>query len=228
MKKSRSILWGIVLVLAGILFALNSLNVLHFNIFFDGWWTLIIIIPCLIGIFTDSDKMGNLIGLSVGVFLLFCCLEILSFDLLVKLLLPLIIIIVGCKLIFGSFKSSKTQKVMNDVITNGGNIRNATATFSGQDVFYSVGEEFTGAELNAVFGGVKLDLRNAVVQKDCVIKVSAIFGGIDIFLPPNVNVKVNSTSIFGGVSNKTHNNNIANTVTIYVEGTCLFGGVDIK
>lgn len=227
MKKSRNILWGIVLVLAGILLALNSLNILNINVFFDGWWTLIIIIPCLIGIFTDSDKTGNLIGLCVGVFLLFCCQNILSFDLLLKLLFPIIIVIVGCKLIFGSFKSNKSQKVMNDVVSNGGNVRNVAATFSGQDVIYNLGEEFTGAELNAVFGGVKCDLRNAVITKDCVIKCSAIFGGIDIFVPQNVNVKVNSTSIFGGISNKA-NNSSANTVTIYIEGTCLFGGVDIK
>lgn len=227
MKKSKSILWGIVLVLAGILFALNSLEILDFNIFFDGWWTLIIIIPCLIGIFTDSDKTGNLIGLCVGVFLLFCCQNILSFDLLLKLLFPIIIVIVGCKMIFGTFKSNKSQKVMNEVVSNGGNVRNATATFSGQDLIYGLGEEFTGAELNAIFGGVKCDLRNAVINRDCVIKCSAIFGGIDIFVPQNVNVKVNSTSIFGGVSNKA-NNSTANTVTIYIEGTCLFGGVDIK
>ena len=227
MKKSRSILWGIVLVLAGVLLALNSLDVLDVNIFFDGWWTLIIIIPCLIGIFTDSDKTGNLIGLCVGVFLLFCCQNILSFDLLLKLLFPIIIVIVGCKMIFGTFKSNKSQKVMNEVVSNGGNVRNATATFSGQDLIYGLGEEFTGAELNAIFGGVKCDLRNAVINRDCVIKCSAIFGGIDIFVPQNVNVKVNSTSIFGGVSNKA-NNSTANTVTVYIEGTCLFGGVDIK
>lgn len=227
MKKSRSILWGIVLVLAGVLLALNSLDVLDVNIFFDGWWTLIIIIPCLIGIFTDSDKTGNLIGLCVGVFLLFCCQNILSFDLLLKLLFPIIIVIVGCKMIFGTFKSNKSQKVMNEVVSNGGNVRNATATFSGQDLIYGLGEEFTGAELNAIFGGVKCDLRNAVINRDCVIKCSAIFGGIDIFVPQNVNVKVNSTSIFGGVSNKA-NNSSANTVTVYIEGTCLFGGVDIK
>ncbi|MBQ7965607.1 MAG: hypothetical protein IJ331_05930 [Ruminococcus sp.] len=227
MKKSKSILWGIILVLAGVLFALNSLDILDVNIFFDGWWTLILIIPCFIGIFTDSDKTGNLIGLCVGVFLLFCCQNILSFDLLLKLLFPIIIVIVGCKMIFGSFKSGKSQKVMEQVVQSGGSVKNATATFSGQDVIYGLGEEFTGAELNAVFGGVKLDVRNAVITKDCVVKCSAIFGGIDIFVPQNVNVKVNSTSIFGGVSNKA-NNNSANTVTIYIEGTCLFGGVDIK
>lgn len=227
MKKSKSILWGLVLVLAGILLAANSFDLINFDIFFDGWWTLIIIIPCFIGIFTDSDKTGNLIGFCIGVFLLLCCQKLLSFDLLLKLLFPIIIVIVGCKMIFSSFKSNKSQKVMNEVISNGGQVKKAAATFSGVDVIYNVGEEFTGAELDAVFGGVKCDLRNALITRDCVIKCSAIFGGIDIFVPQNVNVKVNTTSIFGGTSNKA-NNSSANNVTIYIEGTCLFGGVDIK
>ncbi len=227
MKKTTKILWGIVLVLAGVLLAINSLGIADVDIFFDGWWTLFIIVPSLIGFFTESDKAGNLIGLSIGAFLLLCCQDILSFDLLFKLLLPIIIVIFGCKLIFGSFRSAKSQKVLENVVNNGGCVRNVTATFSGQNVMYSPGEEFSGAELNAIFGGVDYDLRNAVIPNDCVIKVSAIFGGIDIIVPPNVNVKVNSTSIFGGTSNK-HINSNANTVTIYVEGTCLFGGVEIK
>lgn len=227
MKKSKSIIWGIVLVLAGILLALNSLKILSFNIFFDGWWTLIIIIPCAIGLITGNDRTSDLIGLCIGVFLLLCCLDVMSFDLLFKLLIPIIIVIVGCKLIFGSFRSNKNQKVIEDVISNGGSFKNITATFSGQNVVYNAGEEFTGAEINAIFGGVKLDLRNALVTKDCVIKCSAIFGGVDIFVPHNVNVKVNSTSIFGGLSNKA-NNNPSNTATIYIEGLRLFGGADIK
>ena len=36
------------------------------------------------------------------------------------------------------------------------------------------------AELEAVFGGMKCDLRNAVIQGDCVIHASAVFGGLDI------------------------------------------------
>lgn len=227
MKRSKAILWGIVLVIIGVLLGLDSLGILSFDIFFDGWWTLILIVPCFIGIFTDQDKMGNVIGLIIGVFLLFCSQNILSFDLILKLLFPIIIVLVGSKMIFGSVKSKKSANVMNDVVQSGGTMNQTVATFSGQDVIFN-GEEFTGAELNAVFGGIKYDLRNAVIQKDCVIKATAIFGGIDIFIPDNVNVKINSTSIFGGVSDKAHKNSASNTVTIYLEGLCLFGGVDIK
>ena len=54
------------------------------------------------------------------------------------------------------------------------------------------------------------------------------FGGIDIYVPYNVNVKVNSNSIFGGVSQKNRRSNDPNAVTVYVNATCMFGGVEIK
>ena len=54
----------------------------------------------------------------------------------------------------------------------------------------------------------------------------ALQAGIDILVPDNVNVKVSSNCIFGGISNKTAVHKDA--PTIYVSGTCMFGGVEIK
>ena len=42
MKKVGNILWGIVLIVLGIIIGLNATGVTHINIFFRGWWTLII------------------------------------------------------------------------------------------------------------------------------------------------------------------------------------------
>ena len=82
MKKTSKIVWGILLVLAGVLLALKATDLLHFDVFFDGWWTLFIIIPCVIGLFSERNKADNLIGIAVGVILLLCCQDVLSFDLL--------------------------------------------------------------------------------------------------------------------------------------------------
>ena len=101
------------------------------------------------------------------------------------------------------------------------------ATFSEQKVKFDK-ETFTGADLTAVFGGVECDLRNAIIESDVVINVSSIFGGIDILVPSNVKIKTKSTSIFGGVENRSNTNGEENTHTIYVNGTAIFGGVEIK
>ena len=70
--------------------------------------------------------------------------------------------------------------------------------------------------------------RRAQIDQDCLIEASAVFGGIDIYVPTNVNVKVSSDSVFGGVSNKAPYFRDANAPTIYIKGSCMFGGVDIK
>ena len=67
--------------------------------------------------------------------------------------------------------------------------------FSGQTVNFN-DEEFTGCDISAVFGGVKCDLRNAIIKEDVLINASSIFGGITILVPKDINVKISSTSIF--------------------------------
>lgn len=227
MRKISKILWGIALIAVGVIIALNAFGLTDVELFFDGWWTLFIIVPCFIGLFNEREKTGNLIGLAIGVFLLLCCQNILDFAMLWKLAIPAIIVIIGVKLILSSIFGDKATKIMEVMRQNGDNFKVGCATFSGQDMRFD-GEVFTGAELTAVFGGVKCDLRNAVIEKDCAITATSIFGGIDILIPDHVNVKINSNSIFGGVSEKNHRPVIYNAPTLYINATCLFGGVDIK
>ena len=112
MKKISSVIWGIVLIAAGALFALNALNITNIDIFFDGWWTLFIIVPCAVGLFTEREKTGNIIGIAVGVFLLLCCQDILSFSMLWKLLVPAIIVIIGLKMVFTGLFGNKANEII--------------------------------------------------------------------------------------------------------------------
>ena len=65
--KLSNILWGIVLIILGVIIGLNALDITHIDIFFKGWWTFLIIIPCFIEIFRGKDTIGNSIGLIIGV-----------------------------------------------------------------------------------------------------------------------------------------------------------------
>lgn len=225
MRKSSRILWGIVVVAIGVLLCLKAFNV-NIPLFFKGWWTLFIIVPCTIGLLTEREKTDNLIGIIIGVCLLLCCRGILNFALIWKLILPAIIIIVGLKMIFNGMFGNKANEMIIAMKNDGKTPYKTCATFSGYNADFS-GQVFEGAELCAVFGGVKCDLRNAVFEKDCAITVSAVFGGIDILVPHTVNVKANVNGVFGGISNKTVSKD-ENTVTLYINGNCIFGGVDVK
>ena len=225
MKNFRKIIWGVILIAAGVLYALDAFQLMEFNLFFDGWWTLFIIVPCAVDLITERDKTGSLIGLAIGVGLLLWRQDVLHFDLIWKLFGTFVLVVLGLKMIFGGLFDRKTNEIFSEMKKNGNGARSTFALFSGSNLKYD-GEVFEGVELCATFGGIKCDLRNAVIEKDCAIRATAVFGGVDILVPPNVNVIVNSTGIFGGTSNKASTKGGA--VTLYVSSTSLFGGVDIK
>ena len=227
MKRARNIIWGLVLVAVGLVWGLNVMGLTDITIFFDGWWTLFIIIPCAIGLVTEHDKMGNLIGLVIGVALLLACQDILEFSWLWKLLIPALVVVFGLKLIFKDTFRPRIKEIEQDMKASGANMKVHCAIFSGQDANYS-GERFEGAELNAIFGGAKCDLRNAIIERDVVINSCSVFGGVEILVPSNVNIKVSSTCIFGGISDKRPVKTTGNPVTIYINATCIFGGSEIK
>ena len=225
MKTGKNIIWGIVLVVLGFALCLSALDLIDFDLFFDGWWTLFIIIPSFISIFTEDNKTTSIIFLIVGILLLLACQDIIDFSLMGKLIAPIIIIIIGLSLLFRNAFNTSINKSIASINSTSKAKEEYTAVFAGQDVKLD-NEEFHGTSINAVFGGVKLDLRNAVIKEDVVINGRAVFGGIDIYTPDNVNVQIKSNSVFGGVDNKNKNND--KEFTIYIDATCVFGGIDIK
>lgn len=227
MKQVRNILWGVALVAAGVLLGLNALEITHINIFFDGWWTVFILVPCVIGLFSEKDKMGNIIGIIVGLLLLAGCQDWLSFDLLWKLAVPAVVVLIGLKIIFKDLFAHKAQKGFDAAQSVAGKLPQYAATFSGQKVNFA-GQVFTGADMTAVFGGIDCDLRGAIINNDVPIRLTAVFGGIDVIVPAGVQVKVVSNSLFGGVSNKYQNSNVEGAPTVYVHASCIFGGADLK
>ena len=104
MKKITNTVLGALIIALGVIFALNALEITDIDIFFDGWWTLFIIVPCVIGLFTERKKSGNIIGLAIGVLLLLGSWDIISFSVLWKLLVPVIIVMIGVKIIVSQSK----------------------------------------------------------------------------------------------------------------------------
>lgn len=228
MKKIGNVLWGVVLIIVGLILGLNALDITHINIFFAGWWTLFIIVPCFIGLFNETDKTGNIIGLFIGIVLLLCAQRVLRFDIVWKLAVPTILVIIGVSIIFKNSLNSKFNNEIEKINQNANKDNEYCSTFSSQDVSFE-NQEFKGANLTAVFGGVKCDLRKAIINEDQVINCSAIFGSIEIIPSEEINIKVKSNSIFGGVSNERKNKEMNKDLkTVYINAMCLFGGVSIK
>lgn len=224
MKNLGNVIWGILFIIIGLIVGLNAFGITKIDIFFDGWWTLFIIIPSFIGLIKDKEKTGSIILLLIGIVLLLSAQDILDFEIAWELALPVILVLIGLSIILKNTFSPKDFKIIEKLNTEKEDV--VCATFSAQSVSFD-DEKFSGTDLTAAFGAIKCDLRKAVIKKDVVINASATFAGIEIYIPENVKVKVKSTSIFGGVSENKKNKE-AEGPTIYINATCMFGGVDIK
>lgn len=218
MKKISTVIVGIVFIIVGVIVGLNSFGITNINIFFDGWWTLFIIIPAINGLVTDEEKTGSIIWLIIGITLLLGCQDLISFDILWKLTLPVILVFIGLSIMFNN-NGKKISKNTDD--------NEYCACFSGQTIKFD-GKDFKGTKVNAIFGGITIDLTNAKVKDGAVIDATAVFGGVTILISEDLKVEIKSTSVFGGVSDKTKNKEKKDKVTLHVNGCSIFGGVDIK
>lgn len=225
MRKS-GILWGVIIILAGVFIGLRSFGLLEIDIFFDGWWSLFLIIPAAVGLFTERNKFGNAVCLLIGIALLLAAQGVIDFELLGKLAIPAIALLVGGKLIYSSVRARDGEKIYEEASKNG-EIPYATGAFSASEINFD-GEVFRGCELTATFGAVKCDLSRAVIEESSAIKATALFGGIEITVPAGANVKVASNSLFGGVSNEAVAAKDPTLPTIHINALCMFGGVEIK
>lgn len=225
MKNLKKIIWGALLIAAAVLLVLDSFGQLEFELFFEGWWTLFIIVPSIAGIFEKRNKTDSLVGLGIGVVFLLCSQGVIEWSMVWKFILPIVLAAIGIKFIVSSCKPKKSEKIAYEIKMDGKNAQRAVAIFSGTDLDFD-NVVFEGAELVAVFGGIDCDLRGAIIDKDCSIKVACVFGGVDIKIPDNVKVVNNIPSMFGGT--EVYKNNHNATHTLYIDGACVFGGVDIK
>lgn len=221
MKKWTNSIIAICLIVFGIILGLNAFGVTSINIFFDGWWTLIIIIPSLIGFIEDRDT-GNLILLIVGILLFLNARGIYALNVLWKLILPAALVLLGIIIFKNEVLDKNSNKVFNTDKKE--KILSSSIFSTKNDV---IKKEFKAANIEAIFGDNSLDLRNLKVNEEIYIKTLALFGEVKIYTPENVNVKINSSSFFGSIENKKQNEEKENISTININASAIFGNIRI-
>lgn len=217
---------GVLLVVFGVMMALSYLDIVDFSAAFRGWWTMFIIIPCLVSLIFDGFNFVNIIGLGVGCILFLSAQKIIPYGVGGKLILPFVIVVVGTEMIFA--REKKKEEYGDEVKSDGKSSQtNMHAIFSTNTPCFD-GQGFDGCNCCAVFGGMELRLKNADITSNCVINTCSVFGGTDVFLPSNVKVVVNSTNILGGANNKFVSSTDENAPVVFIKNTCVFGGLNIK
>jgi DUF1707 SHOCT-like domain len=80
----------------------------------------------------------------------------------------------------------------------------------------------------ALFGGMDLDLRNAIFEAP-VVEISGLwcFGGLDIKVPEGIEVRDQTAGIFGGTDVRDIGDPAPGAPTLVIKGVSLFGGVSV-
>jgi predicted membrane protein len=222
--KNNQQSWVAIAVIAiGAIFLLQSLNIMHLGRFVGEWWPIILVIVGFMKVKQDDRRNGSIL-LIVGLVLLSATLDFINWGSIFKLW-PLAILYVGVSMLQQS--QGKPGFSFSSVSSSGDDYIQASAIFGGVEKTVN-SDEFKGANILCLFGGVELDLRNAKpIDTGCTINVTTLFGGAELLVPENWNVVITGTPIFGGLEDKTKGGD-KKAVNVTVNTTVAFGALEIK
>ena len=104
-KNLGTLVFGFALIAAAILLVGNTSGWWDFSLFFDGWWTLFLIVPGVISLLNNGIDAGNIILIGVGTLLLLNEQEILIFSWV--WLVAFILVVVGISVILSALGVKK-------------------------------------------------------------------------------------------------------------------------
>jgi predicted membrane protein len=242
---------GLVLIIVGILYLLFNFGWMDGGLkpVFFSWQMLLI----LIGIVSMANRhfMSGFILAVTGGFFLIPRLAVAYPDVFywagdhfVQTCWPVLLIIAGV-LILLSWAFNPAWKKNEDGSQSFCYIRNHKrkhrpggqfGKYDRNTVFGAIEEiildpEFTGADLNAVFGGIELDLRKtSLPEGETFIELNTICGGVVIYVPETWNVELHLDNvIFGAIEDKRRLvENVDYSRKLIISAACIFGGGEIK
>jgi predicted membrane protein len=239
--KAQGIIFGILLILAGLLF-------LSFNF---GWidsalksvifsWPMLFIVFSIMS-FSKKDYAFGSVWLIAGLFFLLPRLSAaypgyftgIDSD-FTRVYWPLLLIIVGIVIVF-SVLSGKNRKggfcghhpMQTQSTESSDGVINKSVTFGGSESIF-LDPVFNGGNISAVFGGVVLDLRKtSLPEGETYLDIYAVFGGVELYIPDNWLVETKIQTVLGGVEDKRFISQTDHSRKLILLGNLTFGGCSI-
>jgi predicted membrane protein len=226
-RYNPSLVMGVGAIVIGGLFLINEMGFIHLG---NLWrfWPLILIILGVKGILDcesggSSCSRGGIIGSGVmliwGILLQAATLGYLAW----AHMWPWFLIGLGALLIFESRRPRPVGV-------------SSSGPFAPESVFSSIektvtDQDFKGGKASAVFGSVELDFLQANMTGDsAVLELDAVFGSIEVRVPLNWNVSIETGAVFGSCENRTRAPlpGSAPVKNLIIRGGTVFGSVEIK
>lgn len=218
------ILIGALLLIFGAMALLDNLNIFNMREVFHFWPTVFIVIGAL-KISKSDTTIGYLIGcgfVGIGALMILQHMGIINFRM--RDWWPVFLIFAGFMVIFKDKVNSHGS--MTGQGSSLDSVCNIAAVMSGNKL-QNASQDFRGGEINAVMGGVELDLRNASIESEAVLNVFAMWGGIVLRVPNDWTVISHGSPILGGFEDKTVPS-MSSTKKLTIRGYAIMGGVEIS
>ncbi|RFM31995.1 hypothetical protein DXN04_24720 [Chitinophaga silvisoli] len=229
---------GVVILLVGVFLLLHNLDMdLHLPSWLISWQMLIIVIGGILWLRSECKNVAGLIMMAVGTVFIIREYFYLPFD-IDRFIWPALLIIVG--LLFIIFRPGSNPKslgigddteakVIPDLFPVDEDFINAQILFSGENRLI-VSKKFKGGRISTIFGGCDVNLLQADFNGAIELNCQCIFGGVELVVPSNWEVKIITNSIFGGVEDKRPIELLGSNPdkVLLIKGSCIFGGIEIK
>ena len=209
---------GVLIVAVGVIALLIQLDVITLSLgdLIADWWPLIVIGVGLAALVTVPRAwLGPTVIIAVGVFFLLQTLDILDVNLW-EILWPVAIILVGLSLITSFGTRSGEDDTINSTVFWWGSQRKTRS------------RQFKGGSLTAIMGGIEVDLREADIVDRAEIAIFALWGGVEVKVPPTWRVRVSGLPLLGGWDDKTSLPIQDGAPELIVHVTAIMGGAEIK
>jgi predicted membrane protein len=222
---TAQVVFGLMIVVLGVLFTLDNLGVIHAGDYLR-YWPAVFVMVGLLKIYhalrNGHGWFGGLVFVGVGTWMLLN--GVLYFRVNLRELLPLTLVALGGYMVWRGFGGQRRERV-----SDGHSSFSAMAIMGGV-ARRSSSQAFQGADLTAVMGGCEIDLRQASIAAgtEAVIEIFAFWGGIDIKVPEDWTVVTQVMPLMGGVDDQTRAPQGAALKRLVIRGILVMGGVVVK
>lgn len=234
-------LWlGVAILLLGVLWTLDNLNILESEPIL-GWWPLILIAvgaTKLAGWGGPANPVAGGLWLGFGIVLLLMTQRLLPWR--IWELWPIFLIAFGGAVVWRALQGPQLGvRVVTGADGESGeaaevtgppqaDLVSAVAVWSGVDR-KSTSRAFRGGDFTAWMGGGDIDLRGArTAPEGAVIEVFVLMGGLEVRVPEDWNVVNEIFAFMGGVEDSRKSIAPAGANVLYLKGAVIMGGVEVK
>ena len=247
-NQSRTLLLALIIIGAGVLLLLESIHVMPYDLsrIFISWQMLLIVIG-IYNLTSSQHKTGGVILIFIGGLFLYDKFYDLQFHVW-NVIWPTILIIVGVSILLNHTRGKKNyfdfgknppvdEGKADEFFDNKSTVVNDADTIDEVSIFSGsekqiTSKNFRGGKITSIFGGSEINLTRAELSNGRnQIEVFYMFGGSTIIVPPDWDVRIDVSAVFGGFSDKRYHQKAEGTnfnKQIVIKGLVVFGGGEIK